>query len=109
MAFEFTDTNFQAEVLDKKGVAVVDFWAEWCGPCRMVGPIIEELATDYDGKALVGKVDVDANSELSVKYGVRSIPTILVLKDGEVVETHVGVATKKALSDMIDKHMVAAA
>jgi thioredoxin 1 len=108
MAFELTDANFKTEVLEKQGVAVVDFWAEWCGPCRMIGPIIEELATEYDGKALVGKVDVDVNSELSAQYGVRSIPTILILKDGEVVETHVGAATKKALSEMIEKHMVAA-
>ena len=108
MAFELTDANFQTEVLEKEGVAVVDFWAEWCGPCRMIGPIIEELATEYDGKALIGKVDVDVNSELSAKYGVRSIPTILILKDGKVVDTHVGVATKQALAEKIEAHMVAA-
>ncbi|PHI20078.1 thioredoxin [Lewinellaceae bacterium SD302] len=108
MAFELTDANFKEEVLDKSGVAVVDFWAEWCGPCRMIGPIIEELSNDYEGKALVGKVDVDANSEVSMKYGIRSIPTILILKDGEVVDQQVGVATKQALAEKIEKYLVAA-
>lgn len=108
MAFELTDANFATEVLEKEGVALVDFWAEWCGPCRMIGPIVEELATEYDGKALIGKVDVDVNSELSAKYGVRSIPTILILKDGKVVDTHVGVATKQALSEKIEAHLTAA-
>ena len=108
MAFELTDANFKESVLDKKGIAVVDFWAEWCGPCRMIGPIIEELATEYEGKALIAKVDVDENSELSQKFGVRSIPTILILKDGEVVDKHVGVTTKQALVDKIEAQMVAA-
>ncbi len=102
MAFEFTDGNFQETAIDKKGVAVVDFWAEWCGPCRMIGPIIEELSTDYEGKATIGKVNVDNNPEVSFKYGVRSIPTILILKDGEVVDKHVGVTTKQALMEKID-------
>jgi thioredoxin 1 len=108
MAFELTDANFQEKVLNSKGIAVVDFWAEWCGPCRMIGPIIEELATEYDGKALIAKVDVDENSELSAKFGVRSIPTILILKDGEVVDKHVGVTTKQALIDKIEAQMVTA-
>ncbi len=108
MAFELTDANFQAEVLDKKGIAVVDFWAEWCGPCRMIGPIIEELSKDFDGKALIAKVDVDDNSELSAKFGVRSIPTILILKDGEVVDKHVGVTTKQALADKIEAQLATA-
>ena len=105
MAFEFTDGNFQETAIDKKGVAVVDFWAEWCGPCRMIGPIIEELSTDYDGKATIGKVNVDNNPEISFKYGVRSIPTILILKDGEVVDKHVGVTTKQVLMEKIDAAM----
>ena len=77
MAFEFTDTNFQEAALESDKLVVVDFWAEWCGPCRMVTPIIEDLAQEYDGKAVIGKVNVDHNSGVSMKYGVRSIPTIL--------------------------------
>ena len=102
MAFEFTDANFDEAAITTKGVAVVDFWAEWCGPCRMVAPVIEELAKDYDGKALIGKLDVDSNPGVSMKYGVRSIPTILFLKDGEVIDKHVGTATKQALAAKID-------
>jgi len=105
MAFEFTDTNFQESALDSKGVAVVDFWAEWCGPCRMITPIIEELAKDFDGKATVGKLNVDSNPQTSMKYGVRSIPTILILKDGEVVDKQVGVTTKQALEAKINAHL----
>lgn len=101
MAFEFTDSNFQAEAIDKKGVAVVDFWAEWCGPCRMIGPIIEELADDFAGQATIGKVNVDTNKDISFKYKVRSIPTIIILKDGEEFFKHVGVTTKQALESKI--------
>ena len=102
MAFEFTDDNFQSTAIDQEGVAVVDFWAEWCGPCRMITPIIEELASEYEGKAVVGKVNVDHNPNVSMKYGVRSIPTILILKNGEVVDKQVGVTTKAALSQKIE-------
>jgi thioredoxin 1 len=102
MAFEFTDTNFKETALDNGGLAVVDFWAEWCGPCRLIGPIIEDLAKDYDGKAVIGKVNVDDNPEVSFKYGVRSIPTILFIKDGEVVDKHVGTTTKATLSQKIE-------
>ena len=105
MAFEFTDANFQETAIDNQGVSVVDFWAEWCGPCRMIGPIIEELATEYDGKATIGKVNVDHNPNISMKYGVRSIPTILIMKGGEVVDKHVGVTTKQALTDKINAHL----
>lgn len=105
MAFEFTDSNFQEAALDKKGVAVVDFWAEWCGPCRMITPIIEELATEMDGKATIGKLNVDQHKEVSMKYGVRSIPTILILKDGEVVDKQVGVISKTALEQKILAHV----
>ena len=101
MAFEFTDSNFSEKALGKDNVSVVDFWAEWCGPCRLVGPIIEELSSEYQGKALVGKVNVDENPEISMKYGIRSIPTILFIKDGEVVDKHVGTATKQTLSNKI--------
>ena len=105
MALEFTDANFQETVLDQKGLAVVDFWAEWCGPCRMVGPIIEELAKDNEGKAAIGKVNVDNNPQIATKYGVRSIPTILFLKDGEEVHRHVGVTTKTVFQEKIDSYL----
>ncbi len=103
MAFEFTDVNFQETALSNDTVAVVDFWAEWCGPCRLISPIIEELAQEYNGKAVIGKVNVDENPEVSMKYGIRSIPTILILKNGEVVKKQVGTTTKKALADMIEE------
>ncbi|MEM9887865.1 MAG: thioredoxin [Bacteroidota bacterium] len=102
MAFEITDANFETEVLENDKVTVIDFWAEWCGPCRMVSPIIEEMATDYEGKALIGKVDVDNNLQISQKYGIRSIPTILYIKNGEVVDKHVGLTTKQKLSEKLD-------
>lgn len=105
MALEFTDANFKEKVLDNKGVAVIDFWAEWCGPCRLIAPIIEELANEYDGKALIGKLDVDNNPEVSMKYGIRSIPTILILKDGEVVEKHVGTTTRANLEQKLTAHL----
>lgn len=102
MAFELTDSNFKEKVLDSEGIAVVDFWAEWCGPCRMIGPLIEEMASEYDGKALIAKVDVDSNPEISFKYGVRSIPTVLYLKNGEVVDKQVGATSKQVLSSKLD-------
>ena len=105
MAFVFTDANFQETVLDHKGVAVIDFWAEWCGPCRVVGPIIEELAVEYQGKATVGKLDVDHNPEVAMRYGIRSIPTILFLKDGEVVDKQVGAASKQVLAEKLKQHI----
>ncbi|MCE2788909.1 MAG: thioredoxin [Saprospiraceae bacterium] len=100
MAFQFTDSNFQETALSG-GVSVVDFWAEWCGPCRLIGPIIDELSTQYEGKAVIGKVNVDENPEISMKYGIRSIPTILIIKDGEVVDKQVGVTTKANLESKI--------
>lgn len=105
MALEFTDSNFEDKVLNSGNVTVVDFWAQWCGPCRAIAPIIEELADEYAGTALVGKVDVDANQELAMQYSIRSIPTILILKDGQVVEKHVGAITKPALQAKIEKHL----
>ncbi len=105
MAFEFTDTNFQESALDSDKLVVVDFWAEWCGPCRLVTPIIDELSQDYDGKAVIGKVNVDHNAEVASKYNVRSIPTILFLKNGEVVDKQVGATTKAALEQKITAHL----
>lgn len=100
-----TDKNFEAEVLKSDLPVLVDFWAEWCGPCRMVGPIVEELSKEYDGKAVVGKVDVDSNPGISAKYGIRNIPTILLFKGGEVVDKQVGVAQKSVLAEKIDAQL----
>ena len=102
MAFEFTDANFKQSALDSGKVSVVDFWAPWCGPCRMIAPIIEELSNDYEGDAVIGKLNVDDNPEVAMKYGVRSIPTILLIKDGEIFDKQVGVTSKKVLSEKID-------
>lgn len=101
MALEITDATFE-DVLKSDKPVVIDFWAEWCGPCRMVGPIVEELATEYDGKVVIGKVDVDNNDEITSKYGIRNIPTILFIKNGEVVDKQVGAAQKSALVEKID-------
>ena len=102
MALEITDATFEEVVLKSDKPVVVDFWAAGCGPCRMVGPIIEELAQDYEGKAVVGKVDVDNHQQFAAKYGVRNIPTVLVFKDGEIVNRQVGVAAKNVYAEAID-------
>jgi thioredoxin 1 len=109
MAFQFTDANFQESALDYKGVTVVDFGAEWCGPCRMIAPIIEELAAEYGDTARIGKLDVDDNPEISMKYGVRSIPTLLFLRNGEILEKHVGLMTKQGLKSKLDSAIMEAA
>ena len=102
MALEITSANFEETVLKSDKPVLVDFWAEWCGPCRMVGPIVDELHTDYDGKAVVGKVNVDEQQEIAAQYGIRNIPTILFFKDGEIVDKNVGVAPKADLAKKID-------
>lgn len=90
----FTDENFENEVLKSDKPVLIDFWAVWCGPCRMIAPIVEELANEYDGKVKIGKLDVDANQESAIKYGVRSIPTLLIFKNGKVVDTIIGAVPK---------------
>ena len=102
MALEITDATFDDVVLKSDKPVVVDFWAAWCGPCRMVGPIIDEVSSEYEGRAVVGKVDVDSNQEFAAKYGVRNIPTVLVFKDGEIVNRQVGVSPKQVYTDAID-------
>ena len=102
MALEITDANFDELVLKSDKPVMVDFLAEWCGPCRMLGPIIEEVSKDYEGKAIVGKLDVDSNQEFAAKFGVRNIPTVLVFKDGELVNRQVGVSPKNVYTESID-------
>lgn len=105
MATQLTDSNFKETVLDSEKVTLVDFWAEWCGPCKAIGPIIEELSKEYEGKAIVGKVDVDSNPETAMKYGIRNIPTILFIKGGQVVDKQVGAVPKASLVAMLNKHL----
>jgi thioredoxin 1 len=103
-AIELTDANFE-EIIKTDKPVLVDFWAEWCGPCKMIGPVVEELAGEYEGKAIIGKLDVDANAEISAKYGIRSIPTLLVFKNGEIVEKQVGAVPKSVLAQKLDTHL----
>ena len=100
MAFEFTDSNFKEKA--SEGVVLVDFWATWCGPCRAIAPTVEELSIEYKDKAVVGKLDVDHNPEVAMKYGIRSIPTLLVLKDGQVVDQVIGMTSKQTLAAKLD-------
>ncbi len=100
-AIEITDDNFDEIIATDKPV-LIDFWAEWCGPCKMIGPVVEELAGDYNGRAVVGKIDVDSNPNISAKYGIRSIPTLLVFKNGEIVDKQVGAVQKNVLAQKLD-------
>ena len=105
MALEFTEENFESTALKSDKLVMVDFWAEWCGPCRMVGPHVEELSKEYDGKAVVVKVNVDLHGGIAAQFGVRNIPTIVFLKNGELVDKVVGAVPKDQLADKLDAHI----
>jgi thioredoxin 1 len=100
---ELNNENFEATV--KEGVSLVDFWAPWCGPCRMIAPVIEELANDFEGKANICKINTDEEQDLAVKFGIRSIPTVLIMKDGEIVDTLVGANSKTEYTDKINSYL----
>lgn len=105
MALEITDSNFEELVLKSDKPVLLDFWAEWCGPCRMVGPIVEELSHDYEGKAVIGKVNVDHNPNISMQFGIRNIPTLLYFKNGEVVDKQVGAVPKATLAGKLEAQL----
>jgi thioredoxin 1 len=105
MAAEFTDANFKTDVLESDKLTVIDFWAEWCGPCRAIGPVIEELSKEYAGKANIGKVNVDNNPNVSMQYGITSIPAILFIKGGQVVDKQIGAVPKSVLEKKILANM----
>ena len=102
MALEITDGNFQEAVMQSDKPVMIDFWAVWCGPCRMIAPFVEELAKEYDGKAVVGKVDVDSNPGVASQFGIRNIPTVLFVKNGQVVDKHVGACPKQVLVNKLN-------
>lgn len=105
MAEKFTSGNWNEKVLQSDKPVLVDFWAEWCGPCRMIGPIVEEIAKEYDGKAVVGKLNVDENGDIAMNYGIRSIPTLLVFKGGQIVDKVVGAVPKPSITQKLDAQM----
>lgn len=105
MALTLTDNNYETEVLKSDKLVMIDFWATWCGPCIALAPTVEAISKEYEGKVVVGKVDVDSNPDLSVKYGIRNIPTILFVKNGQVVDKQVGNVPKPVLEQTIKKHL----
>jgi thioredoxin 1 len=105
----FTDQTFDKDVLNSEVPVLVDFWAEWCGPCRMMGPTVDQVATDYTGKVKVGKLDVDSNQQTAMRYGIRGIPTLLLFKGGKVVDQKVGAIGKPDFQKMLDAHVEAKA
>ena len=105
---EITDANFEEEVIKSDIPVLIDFWAVWCGPCKAIAPLVEEIATEYDGKVKVGKLDIDNNQAVSVKYGIRSIPTLLIFKEGKIVDQIVGVVPKAQIISKLDPHIAAA-
>ena len=107
MAVQITDGNFKDTVLSADKPVLLDFWAEWCGPCRMIGPVVEELSKEYEGRAVIGKVNVDENPETAIQFGVRSIPTLLFFKNGQVVDKQVGVVPKSVLESKLKAQLLA--
>ena len=106
MAYQFTDASFKTEVLEKQNnVTLIDLWAEWCGPCKMMNPVIEQLSSEYEGRAVIGKLNVDDNPEVPMNYNVRGIPTFLIFKNGQLVDKVVGATTKQALESRINAHL----
>ena len=105
MALQVTDATFENVVMQSDKLVVLDFWAQWCGPCRQIAPVIEELATEYEGKAVIGKVDVDSCSEITSKFSIRNIPTVLFIKNGEVVDKQVGAVPKSNYKTMLEEHI----
>lgn len=102
---EITDANFEEEVLKSEIPVLIDFWAVWCGPCKLIAPIVDELAGEYEGKAKIGKLDVDNNQNVSIKYGIRSIPTLLIFKDGKIVDQIVGAVPKTHIVEKLNSHI----
>jgi thioredoxin 1 len=102
---QLSDDSFEDDVLAASGLVLVDFWAEWCGPCKMIAPVLDQIADEYEGKVIVGKVNIDQNSITPPKYGVRGIPTLLLFKDGAVVDTKVGALSKTQLKEFLDKNL----